>query len=83
MADFEIADSVDITDVVCPVTFVKTKVALEELDTGDVLSVRLADGEPLQNVPRSCKEQGHQVLKLSDNGDGTYTMLVRKGEEDE
>ncbi|MGI6536628.1 MAG: sulfurtransferase TusA family protein [Eggerthellaceae bacterium] len=83
MADFKIADSVDITDVVCPVTFVKTKVALEELDTGDVLSVRLADGEPLQNVPRSCKEQGHQVLKLSDNGDGTYTMLVRKGEEDE
>jgi tRNA 2-thiouridine synthesizing protein A len=83
MADFEIADSVDITDVVCPVTFVKTKVALEELDTGDVLSVRLADGEPLQNVPRSCKEQGHQVLKLSDNGDGTYTMLVRKGEDDE
>ena len=81
MADFEIADSVDITDVVCPVTFVKTKVALEELDTGDVLSVRLADGEPLQNVPRSCKEQGHQVLKLSDNGDGTYTMLVRKGED--
>lgn len=83
MADFEIADSVDITDVVCPVTFVKTKVALEELDTGDALSVRLADGEPLQNVPRSCKEQGHQVLKLSDNGDGTYTMLVRKGEDDE
>lgn len=83
MADFEIADSVDITDVVCPVTFVKTKVALEELDAGDVLSVRLADGEPLQNVPRSCKEQGHQVLKLSDNGDGTYTMLVRKGEDDE
>lgn len=83
MADLKIADSVDITDVVCPVTFVKTKVALEELDTGDVLSVRLADGEPLHNVPRSCKEQGHQVLKLSDNGDGTYTMLVRKGEEDE
>lgn len=83
MADFDIADSVDITDVVCPVTFVKTKVALEELDTGDILSVRLAEGEPLQNVPRSCKEQGHQVLKLDDNGDGTYTMLVRKGEEEE
>lgn len=83
MADFDIADSVDITDVVCPVTFVKTKVALEELDTGDVLSVRLAEGEPLQNVPRSCKEQGHQVLKLDDNGDGTYTMLVRKGEDEE
>ena len=34
MAEFHIADTVDITDVVCPVTFVKAKVALEELDDG-------------------------------------------------
>ena len=32
MADFEIDERVDITDVVCPTTFVKAKVALEELD---------------------------------------------------
>ena len=41
MADYDIADTVDITDVVCPVTFVKAKVALEELDEGQVLSVKL------------------------------------------
>ena len=41
MADFNITDSVDITDVVCPVTFVKAKIALEELDDGDILSIRL------------------------------------------
>ena len=34
MAEFHIDDTVDITDVVCPVTFVKAKVALEELDDG-------------------------------------------------
>lgn len=79
MASFEVADSVDITDVVCPVTFVKTKVALDGLDEGEVLQVHLADGEPLQNVPRSCKEEGHKVLKLTDNGDGTYEMFVQKG----
>ena len=37
MADFNITDSVDITDVVCPVTFVKAKVALEELEDGYAL----------------------------------------------
>ena len=79
MADFEVADKVDITDVVCPVTFVKTKIALEELEEGEVLQVHLAAGEPLQNVPRSCKEEGHQVLGLDDNGDGTYEMYVRRG----
>lgn len=78
MADFEINDTVDITDVVCPVTFVKAKVALEELDDGEILAVRMNDGEPVQNVPRSIKEEGHQVLKLDDNGDGTYTLIVKK-----
>ena len=45
MADFEIDDTVDITDVVCPTTFVKAKVALEELDDGQILAVRMNDGE--------------------------------------
>ncbi len=76
--DFEIDDSVDITDVVCPTTFVKAKVALEELDDGQILSVRMNDGEPVQNVPRSIKEEGHQILKLIKNDDGTYTLYVKK-----
>ena len=78
MDDITITDTVDITDVVCPVTFVKAKVALEELDAGDILAVRMNDGEPVQNVPRSIKEEGHKILKLDDNGDGTYTLIVRK-----
>ena len=78
MAEIEITDSVDITDVVCPVTFVKAKVALEELDDGDILAVRMNDGEPVQNVPRSIKEEGHKILRLDENGDGTYTLIVRK-----
>lgn len=71
-------DTVDITDVVCPVTFVKAKVALEELDDGEILKIKLNDGEPVQNVPRSIKEEGHEVLKLIDNEDGTYNLFVKK-----
>ena len=80
MADTEIkADEfVDITDVVCPVTFVKAKVALEELDDGQILQVHINDGEPVQNVPRSIKDEGHQVLKLTDNEDGTYELFIKK-----
>lgn len=77
--DFKVTDTVDITDVVCPVTFVKTKVALEELEEGEILQVHLNDGEAVQNVPRSVKDEGHKVLKLQDNGDGTYELYVRKG----
>lgn len=67
MADFKIDDTVDITTVVCPTTFVKAKVALEELDDGQILSIKMNDGEPVQNVPRSIKEEGHKILKLIDN----------------
>ena len=78
MSEIKFDDTVDITDVVCPVTFVKAKVALEELDDGQILSIRMNDGEPVQNVPRSTKEEGHQILKLDDNEDGTYTLYVKK-----
>jgi tRNA 2-thiouridine synthesizing protein A len=81
MSEIQFDDQVDITDVVCPVTFVKAKVALEELDDGEILAVRMNDGEPVQNVPRSIKEEGHQILKLLDNEDGTYTLFVKKVEE--
>ena len=78
VSDIKVDETVDITDVVCPVTFVKTKVALEELDDGQILSVHMNDGEPVQNVPRSVKEEGHQILKLIDNEDGTYDLIVKK-----
>ena len=80
MSEIHFDEQVDITDVVCPVTFVKAKVALEELDDGEILAVRMNDGEPVQNVPRSIKEEGHQILKLLDNEDGTYTLFVKKVE---
>lgn len=76
--NFKIDDSVDITDVVCPTTFVKAKVALEELDDGQILAIKMNDGEPVGNVPRSIKEEGHQILKLIDNKDGTFTLIVKK-----
>ena len=70
MAEIQFDDQVDITDKVCPLTFVKAKVAIEELDDGEVLAIRMNDGEPVQNVPRSMKEEGHKILKLEDNADG-------------
>ena len=47
-------------------------------DEGQVLAVKMNDGEPVQNVPRSIKEEGHQILKLDTNDDGTYTLFVKK-----
>ena len=76
-----IDDTVDITDKVCPLTFVKAKVAIDELEDGEVIAIRMNDGEPVQNVPRSIKEEGHRILKLVNNEDGTYNLIVKKVED--
>lgn len=81
MAEITYDEIVDITDKVCPLTFVKAKVSLDELEIGQVLAVRMNDGEPVQNVPRSMKDEGQQVLKLINNNDGTYTLYVKKLED--
>ena len=52
--------------------------ALEELDEGQILQVHLNSGEPVRNVPRSVKEEGHQVLDLRENEDGTYELFIKK-----
>lgn len=82
MAEYNVDEKIDITDVTCPITFVKTKVALEEMDEGQILQVHLNDGEPVQNVPRSIKEEGHEVLELRDNEDGTFELFIKKVGED-
>ena len=77
-----IDNTIDITDVVCPVTYVKVKVELEDMEPGQVLSVRLNSGDALQNVPRILKNDGHRVFDVTDNEDGTYTILVERGQDD-
>ena len=70
----------DITSDVCPLTFVKTKLLIERMEIGQVAEVRLNDGEPLHNVPRSVKEHGHEVLSLDEEADhpGIWRLRLKK-----
>jgi tRNA 2-thiouridine synthesizing protein A len=54
-------ERLDVSDRLCPMTWVATKLALERLERGDVLEVSCAPGEALENVPRSAREDGHDV----------------------
>jgi tRNA 2-thiouridine synthesizing protein A len=69
----------DITSEFCPMTFVRTRLALDRMRPGQVLLVRLRGEEPLQNVPRTAREQGHEVLSLETDADGVATLLLRRG----
>ena len=79
MADKEIVpdEKIDLRGVLCPINFVKTKLKLEMMDSGQVLEVILDNGEPIRSVPRSIKEEGHRVVKV-ENIDGAYRLLIKK-----
>lgn len=62
--ELEIDEYLDLRGQTCPFTFVKTKLVLEGMESNKVLLVILDDGEPIVNVPRSCKEEGHLILKV-------------------
>lgn len=67
---------IDITREVCPMTWVRVKLRLEELETGATLEVRLRGDEPLRNVPRNAADDGHVVRALEALDDGTSRLLL-------
>lgn len=73
----------DITTDVCPMTFVRTKLLIEKMKPGECAHVRLKGREPLENVPRSVREIGHEVLALAPEDaagpeDGPHHLYIRK-----
>lgn len=59
-------------------TFVKTKLKLEQLNEGDILEVLLTAGEPLDKVPKTVEELGSQVLETTQVKDNIYKIVIRK-----
>lgn len=72
---------IDLRGVSCPTNFVKAKLALEEVETGDTLQILLDDGEPVKNVPRSLKAEGHKLLGLKQAEEGHYILELEKFDE--
>jgi len=69
---------IDITGEVCPMTFVRTKLKLERMRPGEVLVVRLRGEEPLRNVPRAARDEGHSILGIVPEGNDHIVTIRRK-----
>ncbi len=77
MEEIKIDEKIDLTAEVCPMTFVKTKMKLEEMESGQKLEVVLPAGEPMRSVPISIKEEGHKIIKV-DKGTDNFRLIVEK-----
>ena len=71
--------TIDIRADVCPMTFVRTRLALDRLAPGQVLLVVLRGDEPRRNVPASAQALGHAVLAVQDDADGVMRLWLRRG----
>jgi tRNA 2-thiouridine synthesizing protein A len=75
----DVTRELDITSEVCPMTFVRTRLALDRMAPGETLLVKLKGEEPTQNVPRAATEQGHEILYLETDAFGISRLLIRRG----
>lgn len=80
MADeIKINNVLDIKGEVCPYTFVKTKLTLETMESGEVLEI-ITDHQPASvNIPRSLKGEGHEVLTVDEMEESRWRIIVQKG----
>jgi len=69
--------TIDLRGICCPTNFVRAKLALEDAKEGEVLEILLDDGEPVKNVPRSLKAEGHRLLGLKES-EGHYILTLEK-----
>lgn len=68
----------DLRGVCCPMNFVKAKLAMERIKGGEAIEFYLDDGEPIVNVTRSLKDEGHQVLLVTMKGNYFEVMVEKK-----
>jgi tRNA 2-thiouridine synthesizing protein A len=69
--------TIDLRGVSCPTNFVKAKLALEMIDFGETVEFLLDEGEPVKNVSRSLKAEGHKLLSVEEK-DGYYVLTLEK-----
>lgn len=67
------SETLDLTGVICPLNWVRARLALERMAPGEELTLLLDPGEPVESVPRSARENGHDV-----EVEGTTVRIVRR-----
>lgn len=67
----------DLKGVRCPMNYVQAKLYLENIKIGEIVELCLDEGEPIQNVPASLKNDGQEILEIK-KLDGFYKVRVKK-----
>ncbi len=81
MEGIKVDKRINIKGLVCPYTFVKSKLAVEDMEVGEVLEILLDYEEAARSVPKSMEELGQKVLSVEKINDTDWILLIRKEKE--
>jgi tRNA 2-thiouridine synthesizing protein A len=79
--DIKADKTIDIRGQVCPYTFVRSKLAIEKMNVGEVLEIILDHKPAVENVPKSMENEGQMVMKVEQTGEKEWHIIVRKDKE--
>ena len=71
-------DVLDLQGDVCPYTFIKSKIAVEQLEPGQILEILLGNSESASNVPRSLDAEGHEILAIEKPAPTQWLVRVKR-----
>ena len=81
MEDLKIDKKINIKGLVCPYTFVKSKLAVEDMEVGQTLEILLDYEEASRSIPKSMEDHGQRVLKVEKVNDTDWVIQIRKEKE--
>ena len=81
MEDIRVDKKLNIKGLHCPYTFVKSKLAVEDMEVGEVIEILLDSEEASRNIPKSMEDHGQRVLKVEKVNDTDWIIQVRKDKE--
>lgn len=82
MSGFKVDKNLDIRGVVCPYTLVKSKLAVEDVEVGQVVEIFLDYPEAVTSIPKAMENYGNKVLKVEKISSTEWKILIRKEVED-
>lgn len=68
----------DLRGIACPMNFVKTKLFLDKIAPGEILQVKLDEGEPVESVTASIKAEGHEIISSLPVDENHFILTICK-----
>lgn len=81
MQDIKVDKTINIKGLVCPYTFVKAKLAIEDMEMGEVLEILLDYEEASRSIPKSMEDHGQKVLSVEKINDTDWLLRIKKEKE--